>query len=152
MLNVAETTVKRWSDEGIVTCFRTPGGHRKFLLKDITRFAESNGYTIMGTAPPLMTASQREQLDVGVHTKNYDRIAQVFEEEALQADQNGMLESLLYLHKHQISFPLIADEVVRPAFRNIGMLWEQGELEISQEHAASNALSAALERMADGDA
>ncbi len=147
MLNVAETTLKRWSDEGIVPCVRTPGGHRKFLLKDITRFAANNGYTLVGSEPPPMNASQRERLEVGVHTRNYMRIAQVFEEEALQADQNGMLELLLYLHAHQIPFPAIADEIIRPAFTDMGIRWKQGEVEVSQEHAASYALSAALTRM-----
>ncbi|MEO8167510.1 MAG: cobalamin-dependent protein, partial [bacterium] len=147
MLNVAETTVKRWSDEGTVPCVRTPGGHRKFHLKDIVQFAETNGYTITGGEPPPMTKNQQERLAVGVHTKNYESIAEVFKEEALQADQKGLLELLLYLHKHQISFPTMADNVISPAFKKIGILWEQRRLEISQEHVASHTLAQALARM-----
>lgn len=147
MLGVAETTVKRWSDEGVIPCVRTPGGHRKFLLKDITAFASLKGYTIVGSQPPPMTPDQRERLEVGVYTKNYARVAEVFREEALQADRDGMLELLLYLHKHQIPFPVIADEVVRPAFDFIGELWQAGKIEVSAEHAASHALADALARM-----
>src|SRR5438270_632142 len=36
LLGVGEATVKRWADAGEIECFRTPGGHRKFRLRDVT--------------------------------------------------------------------------------------------------------------------
>ena len=36
LLGVGEATVKRWADAGEIDCFRTPGGHRKFRLRDVT--------------------------------------------------------------------------------------------------------------------
>ncbi len=147
MLNVAETTIKRWADENIIPCVKTPGGHRKFSLKEVVRFAETNGYTIGGSQPPPMTPTQMEQLEIGVHTRNYARIADVFREEALQADREGMLTLLLYLYKQHIPFTVIIDEVVRPAFNVIGARWKEGKLEINQEHVASQATTEALIRM-----
>ena len=38
VLGVSEATVKRWSDAGTLRCFRTPGGHRKFRLRDVKAF------------------------------------------------------------------------------------------------------------------
>jgi excisionase family DNA binding protein len=148
MLGVTETTVKRWADEGILPCVRTPGGHRKFRLTDIVRFAEENGLTVAGTAPPPMSAAQMEQLRAGVALKDHQRIAAVFKEEALQADREGLYELLLYLLKNSLSFPAIADEVIRPAMAEIGLLWEQGKLAVNQEHAATHAVLEALARMA----
>lgn len=37
-LGVHEGTVRRWSDAGLLPSFRTPGGHRRFLQQDVTRF------------------------------------------------------------------------------------------------------------------
>lgn len=148
MLGVTETTVKRWAEEGIIPCTRTPGGHRKFRLTDIVRFAAERGYTLAGTAPPPMTAAQMEQLQLGVALKDYRRLATVFKEEALQADRNGLYELLLYLLKNSIPFPAIADEVIRPAMAEIGSLWQKGKLAINQEHATTHAVLEALARMA----
>ncbi len=148
MLNVAETTIKRWADENIIPCVKTPGGHRKFSLKEVVRFAETKGYTTSGSQPPPMTPMQLEQLEVGVHTRNYGRIADVFKEEALQADREGILTLFLYLYKHHIPLPVIVDEVVRPAFEDIGTQWEKGQIEINQEHAASQATTESLIRTA----
>lgn len=147
MLRVAETTIKRWADDNLLPCARTPGGHRKFLLADVARFAEEEGLTIAGAEPPPMTPEQMEQLQIGVFTKNYAKIAAVFKQEALQADRKGLLALLLYLYRQHLSLPLILDEVVRPAFEEIGKAWSDGKIEIAHEHAASQAVTDALVRM-----
>jgi methanogenic corrinoid protein MtbC1 len=58
-----------------------------------------------------------------------------------------MLTLLLYLYKQHIPFTVIIDEVVRPAFNVIGAKWEDGEIEINQEHVASQATMESLIRM-----
>lgn len=40
-LNVHPTTLRRWADDGEIAVMMTPGGHRRFALSDIDRFAES---------------------------------------------------------------------------------------------------------------
>lgn len=40
-LNVHAATLRRWADNGDIPCLLTPGGHRRFALSDIVRFAQS---------------------------------------------------------------------------------------------------------------
>jgi len=35
LLGVHYTTLRRWADAGNVPCFRTPGGHRRFRVRDL---------------------------------------------------------------------------------------------------------------------
>ena len=37
MLGVSRRTIRRWEARGILTCKRTPGGHRRVWLSDIKR-------------------------------------------------------------------------------------------------------------------
>jgi excisionase family DNA binding protein len=46
MLHVGKSTVKRWSDEGKLKCFRTPGGHRKFRFSSVQEFIEMYQYNV----------------------------------------------------------------------------------------------------------
>lgn len=147
MFHVAETTIKRWADEAILPCIRTAGRHRKFYLKDVLKFAQTNGYSIGGARAPEMSKDMLEELEVGVHTANHRKVAQVFREQALQADGDTLLSLLLYLHKQQIPYPVIVDEIIRPAFEVIGQRWKDGTLEVNQEHAAAQATMEALIRM-----
>ena len=144
LINVTETTIKRWADEGKIPCHKTLGGHRKFLLKDIIQFAEQNVYPLSGTVAPRLPQRQAQILEVAVQTRNYQKISQLFYDEALKADRQALYEMLSYLGKHHISLPILADQVVRPAMVRLGEQWQSGGLNIDQEHLTSYAVLEAL--------
>ena len=144
LLNVTETTIKRWTDQGTIACIKTVGGHRKFLLKEVIRFSEENGYPVTGTFAPAISKKQFETLEFCVQTANYGKISEIFLEELLHGDKRGMHEILVYLAKHHISFSVIGDEVIRPAMVRIGERWAEGKLEVNQEHLASQSVIEAL--------
>jgi excisionase family DNA binding protein len=37
-LGVSEPSLRKWTDRGDVAVFRTPGGHRRYLLDELDRF------------------------------------------------------------------------------------------------------------------
>jgi excisionase family DNA binding protein len=37
-LGVSEPTLRKWTDRGDVLAFRTPGGHRRYLVEELERF------------------------------------------------------------------------------------------------------------------
>jgi len=41
LLGIHFTTLRKWSDEGVIRVFRTPGGHRRFSVTDLRQFLES---------------------------------------------------------------------------------------------------------------
>jgi excisionase family DNA binding protein len=146
LLKVTETTIKRWADQSQLACVRTPGGHRKFLLNEVIRFAEAHGYQLNGLLQPPLTGDQLQNVEVGIVTKDYGKVAEVLLEEALQEDRPGLLSLLVYLYRHGVPFPVVADQIIRPAFEDLGALWAEGRLEVNQEHGASHALLEALIR------
>jgi excisionase family DNA binding protein len=42
-LGVAQSTIRKWSDQGRVRAFYTPGGHRRFRRGDLTAFVDRSG-------------------------------------------------------------------------------------------------------------
>jgi excisionase family DNA binding protein len=46
MMQVGKSTIKRWTEEGKLRCFRTPGGHRKFKSSEVHRFLTNYKYEI----------------------------------------------------------------------------------------------------------
>jgi excisionase family DNA binding protein len=42
-LGVAQSTIRKWSDQGRVPAFYTPGGHRRYRRGDLDKFLERSG-------------------------------------------------------------------------------------------------------------
>jgi len=42
-LGVAQSAIRKWSDQGRVPAFYTPGGHRRYRRGDLDKFLESSG-------------------------------------------------------------------------------------------------------------
>ena len=42
-LGVAQSTIRKWSDQGRVPTFYTPGGHRRYRRRDLDAFLERSG-------------------------------------------------------------------------------------------------------------
>ena len=51
LLHVDESTVKRWADRGLIRCYRTPGGHRKFTSRQVLDFIKQYRYEVISTDP-----------------------------------------------------------------------------------------------------
>jgi excisionase family DNA binding protein len=52
-LGVSESTVRKWADEGRLTAFATPGGHRRFRRADLDTFLAAST-TAPDEQPPLV--------------------------------------------------------------------------------------------------
>jgi excisionase family DNA binding protein len=53
-LGVAQSTIRKWSDQGRVPAFYTPGGHRRYRRGDLERFLERSGPPGREQAGPLI--------------------------------------------------------------------------------------------------
>jgi excisionase family DNA binding protein len=62
VLNVDESTLRRWADAGQVRTFRTPGGHRRFAEADVRAIVQGRGRTTVADVGDLATRRIRQQL------------------------------------------------------------------------------------------
>jgi excisionase family DNA binding protein len=147
LMNVTETTIKRWADAGELTCVKTLGGHRKFAMQEVIQFSEQHSYPITGVLSAEMEPGDRDMLEFSLQTKNYRKISEILLDEALHGERKRLMELLSYLLKHGIAMSTIGDEIIRPAMVEIGEMWISGKLKINEEHIASHALLEAIIRL-----
>ena len=53
-LGVAQSTIRKWSDQGRVPAFYTPGGHRRYRRGDLDAFLERSGPGRARTGPLVL--------------------------------------------------------------------------------------------------
>jgi excisionase family DNA binding protein len=137
LLGVGEATVKRWADAGEIDCFRTPGGHRKFRLRDVTSFVHERRFQATG---PLPGGVPPEASELGPLAVEYFRAG------ALRGDSAALVAHLSVLRLRGAELAVLFDEVVSPALVNIGESWERHQLTVAEEHIGSQAVIDAIAR------
>jgi excisionase family DNA binding protein len=60
-LGVAQSTIRKWSDDGRVRAFYTPGGHRRYRRGDLDAFLERSGPSA-GSGPVVLIVDDDERL------------------------------------------------------------------------------------------
>jgi methanogenic corrinoid protein MtbC1 len=137
LFDVTETTVKRWSDEGVLRCQKTPGGHRRFEIRRVIEFAEKNNLEPVGALDLPDHDGLAPQIQTAVLARDFPRLAHAFVEKALSPDPCDLFHYFSYLYEHRIQVWEIYDEIIRPGMGEIGSRWERGEIGINHEHRAS---------------
>lgn len=151
MLKVNESTVKRWTDKGSLRCIKTPGGHRKYKMKDVVAFMDTFAYDVTD----LLVPSDKQQskvnvsTDYAVLTKDFPALADIFFSTVLEGNREHTFQYLNFLYSNRISQSDIYDKIVFPSFSKIGMQWVTGTLGIEQEHLASNTALHAIIKLQD---
>ncbi len=88
-LGVAQSTIRKWSDQGRVPAFYTPGGHRRYRRSDLETFLSRSGPGSRGGGPLVLIvdddAGLRELMRVSLELEGYSVREASSADEALAA-------------------------------------------------------------------
>jgi len=140
ILNVNESTIKRWSDSNILKCIKTAGGHRKFILEDIRKHAAAHDVKL----PALSAGSKRSGIRKMIQNRNYEMLSTELEILLLKGDVVSTYNLLYNLYFSNVKTQEIFDHVIRTCMKSIGTRWKEKKLTVEEEHIASNTLIPAL--------
>src|SRR4051794_5422616 len=98
-LGVAQSTIRKWSDQGRVPAFYTPGGHRRYRRRDLDTFLERSGPGGSTAGPLVLVVDDdtriREYVRVNLEMEGYVVREAASAEEALAAIDDQAPELVL---------------------------------------------------------
>jgi len=88
-LGFAQSTIRKWSDQGRVPAFYTPGGHRRYRRRDLELFVDRSGPGGRAGGPVVLVvdddARLREFMRVNLESEGYSVLEAEGGEQALVA-------------------------------------------------------------------
>jgi excisionase family DNA binding protein len=98
-LGVAQSTIRKWSDQGRVPAFYTPGGHRRYRRGDLEAFLDRSGPGARSGGPLVLVVDDdprlREFMRLNLEMEGYTVREASGAEEALQAIDDQAPELVL---------------------------------------------------------
>jgi len=101
-LGVAQSTIRKWSDQGRVRAFYTPGGHRRYRRGDLDKFLESSGPGGREHAGPTVLIVDdderlREYMRTNLELEGYSVLDAGSAEEGMRVLEAGQQPQLILL-------------------------------------------------------
>lgn len=144
LLKVGKSTIKRWTDEGKLHCFRTPGGHRKFTPMDVQQFVRQYNYEISHSNEILKPFEEniirRNTSSLDLYQEKKNRIFSA----SIQADTNGATECIVELYHSNIPLPVIFDHVLLPSLYFLNERYTSGHITSVELQIAKTTIFGAL--------
>jgi len=131
----------------MLKCHKTPGGHRKFEIRNVVEFAEANHFEPAGALEIAGSDGLDSKIQVAVLSRDYPLLVESYVRRALTTDGNGLFPFLSYLYQHCMQIWELHDRVIRPAMEEIGGRWSRGEIGVAEEHRASYETLEALAKL-----
>jgi len=153
LCGVGETTVKRWSNMGLIKHHKTVGQHRKFKLEDVLEFISKNHIQIPSEQIEQLKLEKQssDNLDLGAEIilvkGDTEALAQRLYT-CLCAKKKDEVEVLLIrAFEQKLSFATIFDKMIAPTMHKVGMLWQHQKICAAEEHVLSNIMIEAIMRL-----
>lgn len=148
LLGVHPSTVKRWSDQGLLRVTRTRGGHRRFHLRDVLAGASDQGIATSLNPFHPWEANVWLALRAGREEGDFSVLISLALSWLRQGDTD-LLGRLFFEvgRTAEIPFPRFLDLGVRGFMARVGEEWEEGRLQVGEEHMATEVIQEAFIRL-----
>ena len=130
-LEVSESSVKRWCDEGAIPAMRTMGGHRKITLDALQRFIDDSGRELR--LPQALGLPKLSPLRATKVPGTDHPTQKTFRECLALGDENGCRSALRARIDEGATLGEAAEELVTDAMRGFGEAWENRQIDPYQE-------------------
>ncbi len=138
----SESSLKRWSDEGLINVTRTAGGHRRIELSEAVRFIREANMPVV--RPEVLGIAELAEHEPAMDNRDAsDQFRSLLKEGNAPAARSLVLS--LFMSGWSVS--RICDGPVRDALQDIGRLWENDPAGVCTEHRATDICIQAINQL-----
>ena len=147
ILGVNVSTIKRWTDSNKLECIKSAGGHRKFMVEHLKVFLEKNNKKL--SRANLAFPGPADGLDINYYIlkEDYSFLTGYLVKHSMKCDKPRIQQVLNGMYMGQVELYAIYDNLVAPALYKIGDMWEAGEINVLEEHLATQTIKDCVVRL-----
>ncbi len=147
ILGVNVSTIKRWTDDGKLECIRTAGGHRRFIMSQLSKFLDENRKKTSKINLFPLESETDLQISNYILKGNFSHLIEYIQKQAFNCNRNKIQKVFNGLYLAQYPLYVIYDQIITPILRDIGQLWMNEKIDVIQEHLATSTLRDAINRL-----
>ena len=147
LLDVHESSIKRWCSQKQLKCFQTPGGHRRIPFGALMDFSQTKGIECDLHIFDTYAESVWEGLLDADKKKDFQLLADLGAHWIQGPEFYYMLKLLTLLKRQGYPLSIQMDKIIAPIMRMVGEAYLNGKLSIGNEHRITYLMRDLLVRM-----
>tara|TARA_A100000164_G_C21845695_1_gene742365 strand:- start:26 stop:910 length:885 start_codon:yes stop_codon:yes gene_type:complete len=146
ILGINISTLKRWTDTGVITCFKTPGGHRKFTINNIRDYYKTQKQAGKNQNLGLENKNHKKIYNL-INNQDFVELSRMLADTSLESDDLTVntIISGAYIKGYKIED--ICDEIIEPAIQIVENALIQGYLSHIEIFISRKLITRATERL-----
>lgn len=140
ILGVSVSSIKRWVDDGMLPAVKTSGGHRRIKVSDLLELARG------GISGGINIDFFRKKQATPAHAPDPAAVHRELLDHARNCRPLEITQTLDRARMAGMSLQTAGDQVIFPFMDEVGRLWQEGKLDVAEEHLATRALIDAVGR------
>jgi MerR family transcriptional regulator, light-induced transcriptional regulator len=147
LVGVHDSSIKRWCDSGNLACSLTTGGHRRINLDELLDFAGTRGMACslldFGEAAPDVWWALTQARDAA----DFEPLGSLAFRWLDAAEDHLPGRLLSFLVEQEVPLESIFDHLVAPVMQRVGVDWQDGYIEVGDEHRMVQVVVDAMEEL-----
>ncbi|HMB55509.1 MAG TPA: cobalamin-dependent protein [Thermoanaerobaculia bacterium] len=131
-IGVSESSVKRWSDRGLIPTERTAGGHRRLPVGGVIQFLRSSDLSLVQPEILGLPEAAAGEEAAGAEPVGDDAIGDVVAA-LVEGSEEKLRAAVFRRYVDGWTAAEVCDRALAPAFERLGERWQHGELEVYEE-------------------
>ena len=114
ILGINISTLKRWTENGTISCKKTSGGHRKFTMSDIREYYKNNKKSGKSFGFGIENLTHKNVYNY-LSCRDYPKLISFLVDASIEADETGVSTLINGAYMKNMPVDVIFDEIVEPA-------------------------------------
>ncbi len=114
ILGVNISTLKRWTDNGTISCHKTAGGHRKFTMQNVRDYYKENKKASKNEEVALEKFEHKKIYEL-IKKGGYTELAHKLANSSIESDESTVKTIISGSYMNNINVEALFDKIVDPA-------------------------------------
>ena len=150
IIGINVSTVKRWTDSGLLDCIKTPGGHRKFTIRNIRTYYKNQKKAGKNQNLGLENKNHKKIYSL-INKQNFDELSILLSDASIESDDLTISTIINGSYIKGFKVEDICDGIIEPATMIIENALRKGYLSHVETFVSRKMITRAVERLIENN-
>ena len=148
ILGINISTLKRWTDNGTISCHKTAGGHRKFTMQNVREYYKENKKASKNEEVALENFEHKKIYEL-IKKKSFSELSHKLANSSIESDESTVKTIISGSYMNNIDVETLFDEVVDPGSMIVEKALHENYLSHAEAFISRKIITRATESLND---